>query len=153
MATGIVTATPSGSPIAPVIAVAGGGSSTTTAPPAVTTTTKAPAGGGGTTAPTAKPVTAPSGSLAFTGTGPGIGVLSVLGGALVLLGFALLVLVDAPRRAVAQLASLGLTKWRQAGEDEQRSGKLASLVPGNSRQLLHSGMRMAKQTAAWLLGR
>ncbi|MDR3649409.1 MAG: hypothetical protein P4L20_09990 [Acidimicrobiales bacterium] len=150
---GITTTTPTASSIAPVIAVAGGGSGTTTAPPAVTTTTtKAPAGGGGgTTAPTARPVTAPSGSLAFTGIGPGIGVLTVFGGALILLGFALLVLVDAPRRALAQFASLGLTKWRRAGEKD--SGRFASLVPGNSRQYLRSGLRMAKETADWLLGR
>jgi len=132
-----------------VIAVAGGGSPTTT-PTAATTTTKAPAGGG-TTAPSAKPVTSPSGSLAFTGIGPGIGVLTVFGGALILLGFALLVLVDAPRRALAQFASLSLTRWRRAGEQDSR--RFASLVPGNSRQLLRSGLRMAKETADWLLGR
>jgi hypothetical protein len=105
---GITTATPSASPIAPVIAVAGGGAQTT-APPAVTTTTKAPTGGG----TTAKPVTAPSGSLAFTGVGPGIGVLGVLGAALIILGFALLVLVDAPRRAMSRLVFLGPATLRR----------------------------------------
>ena len=118
---GITTSTPSASPIAPVIAVAGGGSSSTTAPPA-TTTTKAPAGGGGggTTTPTI--VTVPSTKLAFTGVGPGIGVLGVLGGALILLGFALLVLVDAPRRTMAQLASLGPSALRRvrAGDMAER---------------------------------
>ncbi len=39
---GITTSTPSASPIAPVIAVAGGGSSSTTAPPPATTSTTAP---------------------------------------------------------------------------------------------------------------
>ncbi|MDR3650945.1 MAG: hypothetical protein P4L20_17780, partial [Acidimicrobiales bacterium] len=118
--TGIAPTAPSGSPIAPVIAVAGGGSSTTTAPPAVTTTTKAPAGGGGTTAPSAKPVTAPSGNLAFTGAGPGIGVLGVLGAALIVLGFALLVLVDAPRRAMSRLVFLGPSTLRRV-----RAGDMA----------------------------
>ncbi len=124
---GITTSTPSASPIAPVIAVAGGGSTTTTAPPAVTTTTKAPAGGG-TTAPTAKPVTAPSGSLAFTGAGPGIGILGVIGAALIVLGFALLVLVDAPRRAMARLVFLGPSAVRRvrAGDIAER---LTSLNP------------------------
>ena len=150
---GITTSTPSASPIAPVIAVAGGGSSSTTAPPATTTTTKAPAGGGGggTTTPTI--VTVPSTKLAFTGVGPGIGVLSVLGGALILLGFALLVLVDAPRRAVAQLASLGMPKWRRAEPGESRTAKLVTLINGDGRQLVLSGVRLAKQTASWLLGR
>jgi len=115
---GITTSTPSAQPIAPVIAVAGGGSPTTT-PTAATTTTKAPAGGG-TTAPSAKPVTSPSGNLAFTGAGPGIGVLGVLGAALIVLGFALLVLVDAPRRAMSRLVFLGPATLRRV-----RAGDMA----------------------------
>ncbi|HLM95797.1 MAG TPA: hypothetical protein VK283_05735, partial [Acidimicrobiales bacterium] len=131
----------------------GGGSTSTTAPPATTTTTKAPAGGGGGGTTAANVVTAPSTKLAFTGIGPGIGVLSVLGGALVLLGLALLVLVDAPRRAVAQLASLGMPKWRRAEAGDSRAAKLMALINGDGRQLLLTGVRLAKQTAGWLLGR
>jgi hypothetical protein len=116
---GITATAPTATPIAPVIAVAGGGSTTTTTVAPVTTTTKAGAsptttsgGGGGTT--TAKVVTAASGSLAFTGSGPGIGILGVIGGALILLGFALLVLVDAPRRAISRLAFLSSSAtWRR----------------------------------------
>ena len=106
---------PTGSPIAPIIAVAGGGSTSTTAPPTPTTkpgttpTTNSGGGGGG----GSNVVTAPSKSLAFTGAGPGVGVLGVIGGALILLGFALLVLVDAPRRAMARFAILGPVTWRR----------------------------------------
>ena len=49
-------------------------------------------------------VTASSGSLAFTGPGRVMGWLLVLGAALVALGFALVVLADAPRRLVGALA-------------------------------------------------
>jgi hypothetical protein len=100
-----------------VIALANGGSTSTTAPPAVTTTTK-PKAGATTTA--AGPVTSPASALAFTGPGPGIGVLGVIGGALILLGFALLVLVDAPRRAISRLALLSPASWRRV-----RPGDLA----------------------------
>jgi hypothetical protein len=106
---GVTTGTPSVPSIAPVIALAGGGSSSTTAPPAVTTTTKPKTG----STTTAAPVTAAASSLAFTGPGPGIGVLGVIGGALILLGFALLVLVDAPRRAISRLAVLSPATWRR----------------------------------------
>jgi hypothetical protein len=105
-----------------VIAIAGGGSSSTTTVAPVTPTTKAPAtgsgggnGGGGST-----PVSVSSKSLAFTGPGPGIGMLGVIGGALILLGFALLVLVDAPRRALSRLAYLAPTTLRRF-----RAGDLA----------------------------
>jgi len=115
---GITTSTPTASPIAPVIAVAGGGSTTTTTVAPVTTTTKAPStsGGGGSGssgASAAKTVTASSSSLAFTGSGPGIGILGVVGGVLILLGLVLLLLVDAPRRALAGLAYAGPATWRR----------------------------------------
>ena len=135
---GITTSTPSASPIAPVIAVAGGGSTSTTAPPATTTTTKAPAGGGGGTT-TPNVVTAPSTKLAFTGVGPGIGVLGVLGGALILLGFALLVLVDAPRRAMSRLVFLGPSTLRRvrAGDMAER---LAILNPMRWKRTRNEGV-------------
>ena len=116
---GITTATPTGSPIAPVIAVAGGGSTSTTSVAPVTTTTKA-----GTTATTSgsggsggNPVTASSQSLAFTGTGPGLGMVGVIGWAFILLGFALLVLVDAPQRVLKRLRRLG-ANGRAAGSSQ-----------------------------------
>jgi hypothetical protein len=45
--------------------------------------------------------------LAFTGPGLGVGTLGVIGGGLVLLGFALLFLVGVPRRLGPQLALAG----------------------------------------------
>ncbi|HTZ08618.1 MAG TPA: hypothetical protein VMB72_06085 [Acidimicrobiales bacterium] len=116
-ATGITTSAPTAAPIAPVIALAGGGSTTTTTPPATTTTS----GGGGstTTSPNSSPsttagvVTSPASNLAFTGPGPGIGLLGILGGILIVLGFALFLLVDAPRRAFGRLAFVGPEAWKR----------------------------------------
>jgi hypothetical protein len=130
-----------------VIALAGGGSSSTTAPPAVTTTTKPKTG----STTTAAPVTAAASSLAFTGPGPGIGVLAILGGAMILLGFALLVLVDAPRRAVAQLVSLGPDTLRRLRDRDL--GLLAAPVSARGRQLVHGTVQVARQTGKWFLGR
>ncbi len=155
---GITTSTPTASPIAPVIAVAGGGSTTTTTVAPVTTTTKAPStsGGGGSGssgASAAKTVTASSSSLAFTGSGPGIGILGVVGGVLILLGLVLLLLVDAPRRALAGLAYAGPATWRRVRTDHRSGPGLGSQLSANGRQLTHSGVRIAKRTATWLLGR
>ncbi len=135
---GVTTDVPTAAPIAPVIAVAGGGSTSTTAPPTPTTkpgTTPTTSGGGG-----SKPVTAPSKSLAFTGPGPGIGMLGVIGGALILLGFALLVLVDAPRRAISRLGFLasGAT-WRRLRPGEM-TGRLANLNPMGWRKARSEGV-------------
>jgi hypothetical protein len=141
--------------------VAGGGSTTTTAPttttttptkPSTTTTTSSGGGGGSTTPTTAKVVTAPASSLAFTGVGPGVGVLGIVGGALILLGFALLVLVDAPRRALAQFAALGPSGWRRMRQGHG-DGDRASSLADDGRRLRHNGISVAKKTAAWLLGR
>jgi hypothetical protein len=141
--------------IAPVIAVAGGGSTSTTVPP-TPTTTKAPAttptsggGGGGAT-----PVAAKSSSLAFTGVGPGVGILGVIGGVLILLGLALLVLIDAPRRAIEQLAFVrSPTTWRHRRAGQPRDGHLTSDATTEGGQLMNSGLRLAKRTTRWLLGR
>ena len=48
-------------------------------------------------------VSASSSALAFTGAGPGIGTLEIIGGTLVLVGIALLMLVGGARRVVRQL--------------------------------------------------
>ncbi len=150
---GITTSAPTVPSIAPVIAVAGGGSSTTTVP--VTPTTKAPAttpssgGGGGAT-----PVTAKSTSLAFTGTGPGIGILGVIGGVLILLGLALLVLIDTPRRAIEQFAFLrSPTSWRQVRAGQPGDGHQTSDETTEGGQLMNNGLRVVKRTTRWLLGR
>ena len=52
-------------------------------------------------------VTAGSGTLAFTGPGPGLNVMTLLGSGLVVIGLVLLVLVDVPRRMLRRLNSLG----------------------------------------------
>jgi hypothetical protein len=145
---GITTSAPSVPSIAPVLAVAGGGSTTTTAPttttttptkPSTTTTTSSGGGGGSTTPTTAKVVTAPASSLAFTGVGPGVGVLGIVGGALILLGFALLVLVDAPRRALAQFAALGPSGWRRMRQGAVTE-RLGSLNPMRLRRTRNEGV-------------
>ncbi|HXY27494.1 MAG TPA: hypothetical protein VEH82_04370, partial [Acidimicrobiales bacterium] len=87
---------PVGQPIAPVIATAGGGSTETP-------TTSAISGGSGTTT-TAATTSASSGQLAYTGFGSGSFYMSLVGLALVLLGFALLALADVPRRTLHRLA-------------------------------------------------
>jgi hypothetical protein len=135
VATGITTSTPPGNPIAPVIAIANGGSQSTTTVPPVTTTTKAPATspGGNTTTPPTTPVNVPSSQLAFTGPGPGVGMLGVVGGVLVLLGFALLALVDAPRRAMARLVVLGPDTVRRLRRGEF-ADRLAILNPMRKKQ-------------------
>ena len=79
---------------------------------ASTTTTKAAgtsadfsvsSGGGADRSQEASVVSAPSSSLAFTGSGPGVKTLGVLGGGLVVLGIALMALMGMPRRRAAQL--------------------------------------------------
>ena len=256
VATGIVTSAPSGSPIAPVIAVAGGGSSTTTAPPAVTTTTitvvattttspvestttptttaaitttTAPAtstttttppggstitsstalpsstttptataatsasttsttpcyrdsegncyrsgefcpdalrsqtvegengpiictqndglrwepavsGTGGTTNTISNAVRAASSSLAFTGSGPGLKTMTLVGAGVVLLGLVLLFLVDMPRRVLRQLADLS-------------PGRRRDRASGGTRAMATAIGREVARRISWLLGR
>jgi hypothetical protein len=158
---GIATSAPTVPPIAPVIAIAGGGSQSTTTVAPVSTTTKAPAtgsGGGSGGGGASTPVAVSSRSLAFTGPGPGIGMLGVIGGALILLGFALLVLVDAPRRALSRLAYLAPTTLRRfrAGDHDPRTrhwGAVAAQLPGRGRQMMQAGGRVTRKASTWLLGR
>ena len=75
-------------------------------------------------------------------------MLGVIGGVLILLGFALLVLVDAPRRAMAQLAVLGPAPWRRARASRRSKG-----TPVTDRQVMQAGLGMAKRTGGWFLGR
>jgi hypothetical protein len=82
------------------VTAAGAGSTTT-----VAVATKANSGSSSPTS--ADPVTASSGSLAFTGLGGFTWWLGVVGGALMLVGLALLVLVDTPRRIAFRLAQHG----------------------------------------------
>jgi hypothetical protein len=75
-------------------------------------------------------------------------MLGVIGGALILLGFALLVLVDAPRRAMAQLAILNPAVRRRA-----RPGGTTEGSGVTNRHVLQTGVRMAKRSGRWFLGR
>jgi hypothetical protein len=81
-----------------------------------------------------------------------VGILGVIGGVLVLMGFALLVLVDAPRRALAQLAVLGPVARRRVQTLKHNDGARAALGM-DVRHVMHDGMRFAKQTGRWFLGR
>jgi hypothetical protein len=90
----------SASTIQASVTTAGAGSTTT-----VGAATKA--NSGSSSPSSADPVTASSGSLAFTGLGGVTWWLGVVGGALMLVGFALLVLVDTPRRLVFRIAQRG----------------------------------------------
>lgn len=76
---------------------------------------QAPAG-----ARNASVVTATSGSLAFTGPGPVTWWLLVVGGALVVLGLAALVLADAPRRLFAAVGRPGVSRGSDEGSFPHR---------------------------------
>ncbi len=93
-------------------------STTTTTP--VTTSTAQP-GTSGTTGTTSAPITAPSGSLAFTGSGLGLKTMTLVGAIVILLGLAMLVLVDIPRRLLRQLAHLRLGHWQNRGSVHARA--------------------------------
>ena len=70
-------------------------------------------GSGGSDPPS--PVSASSRDLAFTGPGQGVGTLGIIGGGLVLLGFALLALVGIPRRLAGRLVLLDTHERRSTG--------------------------------------
>jgi hypothetical protein len=85
-------------------------------------------------------VTAASGSLAFTGTGPGLRTVSIVGGALMLLGLLMLVLADIPRRVLRRLFAVG------AGGGSDYGG-------GGLRAVARSARHDAARGARWMLGR
>ena len=99
----------------------------------------------GTTPTTTKTVTQPSSNLAFTGVGPGVGIVGILGGIMILLGLALLLLVDAPRRALSQLAVAGPAQWRRLRHMGAADG-LANLNPMRWRKGKNEGMPDAAAT-------
>jgi len=104
---------------APVYSATNGTSPSTTAAPATTSTsgsgdpsaTTDPSG----VTPATTPVVAASGALAFTGPGAQLRWLLVAGTALVVLGLAMLIMVDAPRRAARALAARGGGRSRGHG--------------------------------------
>ncbi len=78
---------------------------TSTANATTTTSTTSPTSSSGSgTSPSSGVVTAPSRSLAFTGASEGVRVTALVGLVLIVLGGALLALVDGPRRVIARCA-------------------------------------------------
>jgi phosphatidylinositol-3-phosphatase len=67
-------------------------------------------------------VSASSGALAFTGSGPGVQTLGILGGGLLLLGIFLMALVELPRRPLGQVALVETIRpCHESGETDQRT--------------------------------
>jgi len=91
---------------------------TTTVAPTTTTTAAATT----TVAPTTTSgvVPAASSSLAFTGLGPGLNMLTLFGTALMLLGLVILILADIPRRMLRHLAYVSPGRWKGHGTDGVR---------------------------------
>jgi len=121
------------------------GTPPTTAPPAMAPVTTDPSTSGahtGVTAGTAGPsdpsgtsdpvVSANAGALAFTGLGALAQWLAVLGGALMILGFVLLAVVDTPRRVMYRLATLGPGGRRSTARAGGDTGDDDSRVPNRS---------------------
>ena len=152
---------------------------TTTARPVATTVAPATGAGSGTTVPaTTATTTAATGSLAFTGPGPGIGWLGIIGGVLLLFGVVLLfALPNGPRRAFASLITrdgirelsapldhdpksdtghpLG-ARLKRLGHVEHpgsRLGDRLSGAPAMARGVTHRVASASIRTASWFLGR
>jgi hypothetical protein len=64
------------------------------------------------------------------------------------MGLALLVLIDAPRRALAQLAVVGPATWRRVRPRSPFDRSAAT-----HRHFASTGMGMAKRAGRWFLGR
>jgi len=108
------TTSPASSPDSPGTTTPSRGTAATNPP-----TTQGPTGAGTSgssdpSAPSDPVVAASSGALAFTGLGGLAQLLAVVGGALMVLGFALLAVVDAPRRVMHRLAYLAPARRRPA---------------------------------------
>jgi len=136
------TSTPSSTTSAP------GGATSTTLPSASTTTPASTAGNSSTSAP----VTASSGSLAFTGFGSGFSWMLFVGAVLALVGGALFTLIDAPRRLLVMVSN---RSQRSRGRLDVPSGNSI----GQSRLWVRSNLitvnpqGMPKRLARWFLGR
>jgi hypothetical protein len=116
---------------------------TTTSPYPTTSSTMAAAianSGSSSSSTASRVVTAAAGSLAFTGPGPGLTAMTLVGAALMLLGMVMLVLVDVPRRALRQLGYLSLGRWQ-------------GRVTGGSRRMAELMSQEAARSARWFLGR
>ena len=130
------TVAPSTNTVAPTTTTTVAPTTTNTVAP-TTTNTVAPTtrpgvgansggGSGGSSDPSV--VSASSSSLAFTGSGPGVGALGVIGAGLVLLGVAILALVGVPRRFVREPALVNPSGRR----GKRGEGDLAAAEPWRS---------------------
>ncbi len=81
----------------------GSSGSTTSTPPKPTTSTVPATKSASSTSSTARAVTASSRSLAFTGPGPGLKTMTLIGAVVILFGLLMLLLADFPRRVINQL--------------------------------------------------
>jgi hypothetical protein len=150
---------------------------TPTTAAAAPTTTRAPA-----TAPTsvttsAAPAAPTPGVLASTGPGRGVGWLGAIGAVLLLFGLLLLLLMNAPRRALAGLIPLrsrtmsapvddrhtpslsqhmaeATSKWvGRVDHLGRRLGDQVSGAPAAARGVAHKTVSASTRTARWFLGR
>ncbi len=168
-------------------------SATTTAPPTtaapVTATTKAPTtattvapatgASSATTTPAAVAPAASTGTLASTGPGPGVGLLGMMGGLLLLLGLVLLLmLLNVPQRALAGIFDRGGPRRDKApvegapgGPRSKHMAKAASswsghvdhvgrrlghgisIAPDAARGVTRQVVSASTRTATWFLGR
>jgi hypothetical protein len=121
----------------------------TTKAPTATTVAPATGAGGGTTTPTAAP-SATTGTLAATGPGPGVGLMGVVGGVVLLLGlFLLLMLLNVPQRAFAGIFDRQAARRVKAPRDESQPGSLGTHITVATRRVVS----VSSRTAAWFLGR
>jgi len=75
-------------------------------------------------------VTASSHSLAFTGSGPGLKTMTLVGAVVMLLGLLMLLLADIPRRALRQLADMSPREWMGRVADGARTMNKATARQG-----------------------
>ncbi|MGA2521766.1 MAG: hypothetical protein ABSG81_13245 [Acidimicrobiales bacterium] len=137
----------------------GASSTTTAATTTAPTTTAAPTTTGAPTTSSPSPavaaqvqvagVTASSQNLAFTGTGNSVRDIALVGGVLIALGASLLVLADAPRRALAWAVTRPRVRRHRSVAVDRAPARTAS-VSASASATLRTG---AERAVAWLLGR
>jgi hypothetical protein len=90
--------------------------------------------------PVSSAATAPSRSLAFTGSSPGLRTVTLLGAALMLFGLLMLKLADIPRRVLRQVVYRG-------------PGRRKARIIEGSQALARSVKQDLARGAGWFLGR
>ena len=151
---------------------------TTKAPTTATTVAPATGASGATTAPATVAPAASTGTLASTGPGPAVGLLGVMGGVLLLLGLALLMMMlNVPQRAFAGIFDRGGRRSKAPAEGAaggplsnhmakaasswsehvdhvgRRVGHGISTAPDTARGVTRRVVSASTRTAAWFLGR